>query len=216
MHLRAAVHAGSPWTRGSSRSGCTWWSSARSGPRAAGSEETWPTYIIAVTMATCVFAMALTDIKTCTVPLAGSMATAAGLIIHPLHGLLVGMDRGKLIRAAPGYVWTIPTPSPTNWWWIGLALGVVLGFPVSNALLAAGLIGRSFADYDAWEKEALAQQAADQQASGQPASGPQVPGAPADPSVAPTPGPGDGVQENHPTDLWVQYPHVCSGVCSRS
>lgn len=153
-----------------------------------GFREGWPMYVIAVVMATCVFAMALTDIKTCTVPLVLAwVATGVGLIGHPLHGLLIGMSRGKLSWAAPGYVWTIPTPGPDNWWWIGLALGGGVGVLLSNLLLGMGLIGRSFADYDTWEKQALAEQAKAEAGAGT---------LPAEPG------------EEHPTDLWVQYPHA--------
>ncbi len=157
-----------------------------------GFREGWPMYVIAVGMATCVFAMALTDIKTCTVPLVLAwVATGLGLIGHPLHALIVGAGRGRLSMAAQGYVWTIPTPGPQSWWWIGAALGGGLGVVISNVLLATGLLRRSFADYEAWEKQALAEQQAAEEASRE-ASG-----------RAP-----ESKEENHPTDLWVQYPHA--------
>lgn len=163
-----------------------------------GFREGWPMFVIAVTMATCVFAMALTDIKTCTVPLVLAwVATLVGVVGHPLHGLLVSLGRGRLSSAAPGFVWTIPTPGPQDWWWIGAAMGGGVGVLVANGLLFSGLIGRSFADYEAWEKQALAERAAAiQPRSGEPSGTPDA--EPAGPTTS----------DDHPTDLWVQYPHA--------
>lgn len=158
-----------------------------------GFREGWPMYVLTVTMITCVFAMALTDIKTCTVPLVLAwVATGVGLVFHPLHGLLVQVGRGRLGYSGRGWVWTIPTPDPTDWQLIGLALGGLAGVVVANVLLGTGLIGRSFADYESWEKQALADAAAKT-----PDQGPEASDAPA-----------SGEPGGHPTDLWVQYPHA--------
>ena len=58
--------------------------------------------------------------------------------------------------------------------------------PTSNLLIAKGLLKRSFADYEAWEK----------------ANFPEPP----DPPDAATPEPTPDTA--HPTDMWVQYPHA--------
>jgi hypothetical protein len=76
-------------------------------------------------------------------------------------------------------------------------VGGGVGVLVANGLLFSGLIGRSFADYEAWEKQALAERAAAiQPTSGEPSGTPDA--EPAGPTTS----------DDHPTDLWVQYPHA--------
>lgn len=148
----------------------------------SGMQQTWPAWVLLLMALTCAIAMALTDLKTFTVPLVLAWISAgAGILVHPLHALVVELTRGRLISSTPGYVWTIPTPDPTNWWWIGAAIGGMVGVGVGNLLLSSGLIRRSFADYDQWETEARAAE----EAAGQSAD----PDAP-------------------PSDMWIRYPHA--------
>lgn len=145
-------------------------------------KQTWPAWVVMLIALTCAFAMALTDLKTFTVPLVLAWVSAGlGIMAHPLHALAVELTWGRLRDSAPGYVWTIPTPDPTNWWWIGAAIGGMVGVGVGNVLLSLGLIRRSFADYEQWESEAKARQTAE--------GLPEQPDAP-------------------PSDMWIRYPYA--------
>ncbi len=169
----------------------------------AGLAKTWPIFLTVLALFSCLVAMTLVDARTCFIPMQlTTTPVVVAIVAHPLWAAWVQHKWGGLPPRSlvPGQVWAIPGPGPQSWWLIGAALGGVAGIVLSNLLLAKGLIRRSFADYEAWEKQQVA-------ASAIPTgevlpSGPHVLGdsqpflAAAEP-VAP-----------HPTDLWIQYPHA--------
>jgi len=170
---------------------------------------TWPTFVVLVMLLGSLGAMLLVDAKTYTIPLPLAWFPAVlGIVVHPIHAAVVG----RLVRTAPGWDWSIATPGPNGWPWIGGSLGASVGLVFSNILLSSGLLKRSFGDYEAWEKAELAKRApaerptSDPQA-GAPAGGPSAdanpatgihPGAPPTPLAAP----------DDPAQLWIEYPHA--------
>jgi leader peptidase (prepilin peptidase) / N-methyltransferase len=152
-----------------------------------GFRETWPQFIVIVTLVSCLVAMTLIDARTFQIPLILTwVPTAVGVLFHTLHALYVehGTSFGRLMSVAPGWNWTIPAPGASSWGLIGAAIGGTLGLGVSLLLVRFGLIRRSFEDYNAWEKQALAAQAREEGT-----------GATAE-AAAPSP------------DIWVQYPYA--------
>ncbi|HYE02010.1 MAG TPA: prepilin peptidase, partial [Phycisphaerales bacterium] len=180
---------------------------------------TWPYLVAVLLLVGSLIAMTLIDARTSTIPLVLPwFAAAAGVLAHPLHALWVGYadPAGQLRHTADGYRWTIPTPGPSGWWWIGASLGGMAGLGASCLMLRLGLITRSFADYDQWEASVMSPDAgagvtthptADAEGSGgaaSPATGSE--GTTAVATTAPraeASGPGPGRPE-----LWVQYPHA--------
>lgn len=157
----------------------------------AGFAFTWPVFAVLLTLMSCVVAMILVDAKTYQIPLVLTWVPAAvAIIAHPTWAWWV--DRAGTLRwqtPAPGWSWALATPASGSWWWIGGALGGTVGVAIANVLLSRGLIRRSFADYEAWERDALANPAQTQTID--PTTG-----------QAAQPGVGPGVQ------MWIQYPHA--------
>ena len=145
---------------------------------------TWPTLVIILILVGSLVAMTLVDAKTFTIPLVLTWVPAVvGLVGHVGHAIWIEQSLGRLPSTAPGWNWTIPTGTGTAaWWLIGAGIGGMVGLAVSNALLAMGVIRRSFEDYEAWEKEHHA--AAAEGATAGSAEGAGTP------------------------DVWVQYPHA--------
>lgn len=179
--------------------------------------QTWPAFVVVLFLAGSLVAMLLVDAKTFTIPLVLTWVPAlVGLALHVGHAawfearyggpedwLPSGGFRssgGQRYLAAPGpaqpsEVWALATPGVRGWWWIGLGIGGVVGLGVSNLLLAAGLIRRSFADYEAWERDELERR----ERAGQDGAGQKGADAPGERGSA-------GVDS--PADLWIQYPHA--------
>lgn len=167
---------------------------ARNGPGL-----TWPAFTVLVLLVGSLVAMTIIDARTCTIPLELTWAPAlAALVLHTAHAAWFDHRYGPLQPAipglwqtvaprrawvsAPGEVWTLATGGFQGWGFFGRGLGGVVGVGVSCLLLAKGWITRSFADYEAWEK---------------------------DNAPAPTERPDATTQSTaHPTDMWVQYPHA--------
>ena len=113
---------------------------------------TWPIFAMLSLTLGCLIAMTIVDAKTFTIPMELSLTPAIlGLTIHPLWALYIQLSRGTLPSTAPGWPWTIPTP--TEWWWIGAPLGGGVGLVVSLLMLRTGIIRRSFADFEEWEDQ---------------------------------------------------------------
>jgi leader peptidase (prepilin peptidase)/N-methyltransferase len=150
--------------------------------------QTWPTFMVLLTLLGSLVAMTIVDAKTFTIPLSIMWVPAiVAVLVHPLHAAMVG----RLPYTAKDWVWAIPTPDPSNWPAILATLGAVLGLGVANLLLRAGLIRPSFADYADWEKAHLAQSELAAVTSDK--------SAPAETTAHPAGGdPG----------LWMQYPHA--------
>ncbi|MBS0195673.1 MAG: prepilin peptidase [Planctomycetes bacterium] len=152
---------------------------------AGGFPETWPLFVMIVTLWTCLTASLLIDARTYHIPMALTWVPAlAALAAHPTLAWWLGRTSGGLTRHAPGWEWAIATPGPHGWAWAGGSIGAALGLVISNALMGLGVVKRSFADYDEWAKDAEAKQAAEEAASGQEAQSPDAP------------------------HMWIQYPHA--------
>lgn len=175
-----------------------------------GAGRTWPAFLVLVTLLGSLVAMTIIDARTCTIPLILTWVPAAtALVFHVGHAVwfeqkygtpeLVtqGTWRAGRLRweTAPGEVWTLATAGLRNWRFAGIGIGGVVGLGVANLLVAKGLITRSFADYDEWEQQALAEAEAEKKRVG-----------PADPTEGAEVPDKDG--EDDPTDMWIQYPHA--------
>lgn len=123
-----------------------------------GLATTWPTFVVLLTLLGCLVTCTLIDAKTYTIPLELTwVPVVVAVVVHPVHAAWVVRDGGEGLRHTAGrFLWTLPTPGPDGWLWIGAALGATLGLAIGIVLLRFGLIRRSFADYDEWEKKALA------------------------------------------------------------
>lgn len=143
--------------------------------------QTWPSFGVLLTLLSCLVAMTLVDAKTSTIPLVLTWVPAiVAVLVHPIHAWIVQRSpAGHLISPTPGEAWTLATPGARGWWWIGASIGGVVGLGVGNLLLALGWVRRSFADYEEWEKDALA----GQEKAGQATS-------------------------ENPGELWITYPHA--------
>lgn len=134
-----------------------------------GVAETWPIALVGLTAVGCLVAMTLIDARTFTIPLVLAWVPAiAAVLILPGHAAVVAATMGEpqtwlespgiwrtatgqTWEAASGWVWSLATPGLNGWWWIGASVGGVIGLAIGAALVRAGLIRRSFADYAAWE-----------------------------------------------------------------
>lgn len=159
--------------------------------------QTWPSFAVLLTLLSSLVAMTLVDAKTSTIPLILTWVPAlVAVLVHPIHAYIV-QRAGGLGVTTPGEVWTLATPGPRGWGWIGASIGGVVGLGIGNLLLATGLIRRSFADYEAWEKQALAEMASAEQAAG----------AQAPTGLAGGEQPPADVPRN-PGEMWIAYPHA--------
>lgn len=150
----------------------------------AGLASTWPPFVMILLLVASLVAMTLVDAKTFSIPLVLAwFPTIVGLITHLAFGLYTQYTHGRLPHATPGWTWVIPTPGPHGWGWIGVSIGGMVGLGVANLLLKTGIFRRSFADYEEWEKGALA------------AAGVTDPDA-FDPNA------------DEQAHMWVQYPHA--------
>ena len=168
--------------------------------------QTWPTFLVTLVLLGCLVAMTLVDAKTFTIPLVLAWVPALlAVVVHPLHALYVQSTTGRLWRAAEGWTWTIPTPGPQAWYWVGFPIGGMIGLGVSLLLLRAGMITRSFADYEEWEKQhrndppdPTAEVISE---SGSPSGDASIPQSqPPESAAAPT--------ADEQAEMWIQYPHA--------
>jgi len=112
-----------------------------------GLQRTWPIAILFAALFFSLVTITLIDAKTFHIPLVIPwMLAGFALIAHPVSALWMGSNGA--LRRSP-HEWVIPV---ANWPWIGLALGAGVGLAISILLLRFGLLPRSFADYEAWEK----------------------------------------------------------------
>lgn len=175
----------------------------------------WPTFTVLLLLLGSLVAMTIVDAKTFTIPLELTVfPTVAGLLVHTAHaawlevaGTGIGPS-GGLRFAAPGAVWSIPTPSPSDWGVAFAAIGGFAGVIVAILLVRSGLLRRSFADYDEWERSVMPPQAHAGEGDGTDAAAPAPAAEPA--SAAATAVAAAPVVERDvaPADLWIQYPHA--------
>ena len=172
---------------------------------------TWPAFVVLIMLVASLVAMTIVDAKTYTIPLVLAwVPLGLGIIGHTGHALWFELAHGPMTMTLPGlwraadgtrwiseqgWQWTITTPGPGAWRLIGAALGGVVGLVVANLLVAAGLIRRSFADYDEWEAKELAARQIEQPGEQAPGSG--------DGEASEGQEDGDSAAE-----LWIQYPHA--------
>jgi len=139
---------------------------ARSDAFDAWPRQTWPIFIVLLVLLGSLTAMTIVDAKTFTIPLELPwFATAAALLFHVGYAAYLTWSGHGLSRTAPGTLWAIPLPgwSPSGnthpssvHWWLGATFFATLGLVISNLLLKYNLIPRSFADYQQWETQAIA------------------------------------------------------------
>lgn len=166
-----------------------------------GLAATWPIMVVVPLMMASLVAMTLIDAETFTIPLVLAwVPSVAAVVILPLHALWWEIDHGSMgelstglwiasdgtrWRSARGWMWSLPTPGVTDWRWIGASIGGVVGLGVSAVLVKVKVLGRSFADYESWEAEAIkAQEANDERSDG------------------------DAAKSDGGAEMWVQYPHA--------
>jgi prepilin signal peptidase PulO-like enzyme (type II secretory pathway) len=120
--------------------------------------QTWPMFIVLVSLVASLVAMSLVDLKTYTIPLQIPwFATVVALVFHVGYAAYLSF-RGVSLRwlslNAP-FDWSLPTPR--SWWWVGATLGGMIGLGLANIFLHMGWLRRSFADYAEWEQKHLGQ-----------------------------------------------------------
>ena len=177
--------------------------------------DVFPIFIILLVLLGSLIAMTIVDARTFTIPLALAWVPAiVGIVGAPLAALWVNSRTGGMgLRApAPTWSWAIPSPGMYGWYVVGLALGGAAGVILSNLLMRFGLLRQSFADYDEWEKKALAKAKAQdgvdpaaESADQKPAEAPAAP-TPEPASAAPVPS-GPNPDLGSPS-IWIQYPHA--------
>lgn len=144
--------------------------------------HTWPTFIVVISLVGALVAMTLVDAKTFTIPLELPwFVSILAIVGHTLHAAGMQFWHIRVPPLSNGQVWFIPTPE--GWGGVLAGVGGILGLGVGILLMRLGLIRRSFADYDEWEKKALAEAQAG-----------------ADPAAEPGEGGGP--------EMWIQYPHA--------
>lgn len=170
--------------------------------------STWLIFTAMLLTLTSLTAMTLVDAKTYTIPLALAwVATIISVCAHTLNAGYLNLAHGALNRigddwvlrfadgtrwyAADGWLWSLPTPGFYGWGWCGGSIGAVLGLGVSVLLVKHNLIRASFADYDEWEQQAIAEYEAQREAK-------RASGEPIDEDDDETSGPA----------IWIQYPHA--------
>lgn len=181
--------------------------------------DVFPIFIMLLVLLGSLIAMTIVDARTFTIPLALAWVPAiVGILGAPLAALWIHWRTGMGLEApAPSWSWAIPSPGVYGWYGVGLALGGAAGVVLSNLLMRLGLIRQSFADYDEWEKKALAEAKA---AKGLPEA-PPLADAPAPPSsaddtdtlgtpqtTAAVPQPSGPNPELGSPSIWIQYPHA--------
>lgn len=136
-----------------------------------GAMMTWPAMVVLLVLVGCLVAMTIIDARTSTIPLQLTWVPAlVALLLHTGHaawfyhkyGNPVMMPSGlegvwkvpnaprMMWQTAPGEVWTLATGGLVGWKFIGVGIGGAVGLLISNLMLKAGLLTRSFADFDAW------------------------------------------------------------------
>jgi leader peptidase (prepilin peptidase)/N-methyltransferase len=150
--------------------------------------HTWPTFLVVLALVGSLVAMTLVDAKTFTIPLELPwFATIFALIAHTAHAAFAEYRGIKMPPLTSGQVWFIPTPD--SWAGVLAVFGAMLGLAGGILMLRLGLIRRSFADYDEWEKKAIAE-----------AEAAQPPAAPGGPPNA------DALSGG--PEMWLLYPHA--------
>lgn len=160
---------------------------ARSDSFDAWPRTTWPIFIVLLVLLGSLTAMTIVDAKTFTIPLEIPwFATITALLFHVGYAVYLTWSGHDLPRTAPGTRWAIPLPgwSPSGLttpsvasWWLGASFFATAGLLISNLLLKYKLLPRSFADYNDWEQQALAEAKAEARAKASASPAVSVPSA---------------------------------------
>src|SRR4051812_23992586 len=96
--------------------------------------QTWPEFVIVLLLMGSLVAMTLVDAKTFTIPLPLTWFPALIGLGHAAHAAYLKWPLVKFMTRTPGEAWAIPTPGSivggmvfTDWRWIGVALGGLVG-----------------------------------------------------------------------------------------
>ncbi len=178
----------------------------------------WPIFVMVLILVGSLVAMTLTDIKTYMIPLQLAWTPAVvGILAHTGWGVYLWVvgNHGysanvSWMKTAPNWTWAIASPGRAGWGIVGASIGGIVGLGIANVVLSLGLIRRSFADYDEWEKSQKGPETTPtvtDEAKPNPAEQPAV-------SLAPDQAMG-GVTEvdtptasGNPTEMWLEYPHA--------
>ncbi len=137
----------------------------------------WPMLLVVLYLLASLVAITLIDARTFMIPLEIPwLAGLLGLIVHPVLAAYIadngGLDPRSSFRRGEAelvHAWIIPGASGP---WLGLAIGGAIGLVVSCILLKLKVLPTSFADYEEWEKKAIAEEErlkAEADAAGSPA-----------------------------------------------
>lgn len=189
---------------------------------------TWPALVVILILISSLVAMTIIDARTYTIPLVLTWVPAiVALLFHTGHALWFDLLKGDPIPVgpgawalpkvnarwdtAPGWLWTIPTPDPSNWRFIGVALGGTAGLLISNLMLKLGILTPSFADYDQWLEQHRRDNA---QAPPEPTPDserepePESETTPPPPEPEPEPTESQSQSETDDPHDWIMYPHA--------
>lgn len=182
-----------------------------------GLAQCWPLFVMTLIMLGALVAMTLCDARTYMIPLqlawtpgvVGALAHAGwGLWLHLKHAQ--GRAGPVMQNIEQGWTWAIPSPGAwggNGWWMVGAALGGILGLGLANLLVAAGLIRRSFADYQAWEDSVKPKEKPWGPTWAN--ACPPVAEVPDQPShTPPEPAKAQPEGDGSPADMWLDYPHA--------
>lgn len=112
----------------------------------AGLRRTWPILVLHLWLVGSLVGITLIDAKTYLIPLSIPwLAAGLALVAHPLLAAWYA-GHGGLLGHHAWFIWTFEGLGAT-----GLAAGAGLGLVFSIALLRAGILRPSFADYEEWE-----------------------------------------------------------------
>ncbi|MFB3431922.1 MAG: prepilin peptidase [Phycisphaerales bacterium] len=123
----------------------------------------WPMLLVVLYLLASLVAITLIDARTFMIPLEIPwLAGLVGLIVHPSLAIYIdangGLDPRRFVREGQVeliHAWIIPGASGP---WLGLAVGGTLGLIASCILLRLKVLPTSFADYEQWEKTAIAEE----------------------------------------------------------
>ena len=154
----------------------------------AGIVYTWPTLLILFVLFACIVAMTIIDARTFTIPaVLTNVPLVFGAATHILHAAFVQWKWNGLPKDRDDWIWTIATPGPHGWPWIGAALGAAAGLGIALVLMKLAIFKRPAEAQMRWEEAEYAKLAAQARAEGK------------DPEAD---------QGENPAWMNMQYPHI--------
>lgn len=178
--------------------------------------KVWPYLVVILLLLGSLTAMTIIDARTFTIPMA--LTTFPVLVALAIHPLLAVWSQSAPSRQLFHFAnenlwpWVMPIPGPGQEWWVGASVGGCVGLVISWLLVKFGLLRRSFADYEEWEKQAIAEANSQAQAPTPESDALGGSALPAESSALGTSG--RLTEPTHPEpvagtpDIWIQYPHA--------